>query len=189
MFIILKNNKKFLSILLSIIVISIIILTWFFPFSYFSVYKSYNYNNDSYAVKAYSKKLTEFKKFYNESSIDDGTTKLSPGIFNMFEQDWLVTKGTFSMNKDSMNAILIDVKNAREHLLELTILEDYTSLQRHHLLNSIKNLLSLEVMIEDIKNQKWETRNTFKTEFHNLQDAFFNSFNIFISFYRNSQYK
>lgn len=177
--------KRFILALVCLIIISI--LTWIFPFSYISVYKSSNYTADSFEVDAYSKKLNEFKESFDENSTDDVTTKFTLAILPMFEGTWLVNKGTVKMSYDELDSIFHTVSHTKNNLQTLGLEETYTEEQRLYLVDIIDNLDSLEETIESIMNEKWETRSTLNIEFRNLHNAFFNSFNVFISFYEISQ--
>lgn len=172
--------------LVGLIIISI--LTWIFPFSHISVYKSSHFTADSFEVDAYSKKLNEFKESFDENSTDDVTTKFTLAILPIFEEAWLVNKGTIKMNYDELDSILSNVGKAKSNLLILGLEEKYTEEQRLYLLNIIDSLDSLEETIESIMNEKWKTRSTLNIEFRNLHHAFFNCFNLFISFYQISQH-
>lgn len=164
-------------------------MTWFYPLSFFSAHKSFTYTPDSFLEEAYVKNLNDFKKSYSKNSQDDVTAKLTPSVLQMYEQNWLVNKDPVIMNDDEFDSILLNVKGAKGTLLRLTVQEKYTGEQRQYLLDCIKNLLSLEETISTIKNDKWESRSTQETIFHNLQMAFDSSLNIFIPFYELSQSK
>ena len=105
----------------------------------------------------------------------------------MFEGTWLVNKGTVKMSYDELDSIFHTVSHTKNNLQTLGLEETYTEEQRLYLVDIIDNLDSLEETIESIMNEKWETRSTLNIEFRNLHNAFFNSFNVFISFYEISQ--
>lgn len=170
--------KRSILVLVCLIILSI--LTWIFPFSNISIYKSFNYTADSFEVDAYSKKLNEFKESFDENSTDDITTKFTFSILPMFEGTWLVNKGTVKMSYDELNSIFYTVSQTKNNLQILGLEETYTVEQRLHLVAIIDNLDSLEETIESIMNEKWITRSTLTIEFNNLHNAFFNSFNLFI---------
>lgn len=96
--------------MLSLIVISILIVTWFYPFSPLSVYKNINYTTDSYSVKNHNSYLNDLQKLYDESSPDDVTTKFLQHLSGLYEQEWLVENGSFKMNKDVLAKMLFDIQ-------------------------------------------------------------------------------
>lgn len=182
----LKRFKGIVLGLVCLIVIATLIVTWVYPFSLFSVHKSYTYIPDSSIVDSHVKSLNDFKKLYSKSN-EDVTTKSTPAILQIYEQEWLVNKESVTMNEDKFDSILFKVKSARATLLRLTVQEKYTIEQRSYLLDCIKNMLSLEETILMIKNDKWEPRSTEQRRFHNLQSSFDSSFTLFVSFYELSQ--
>ena len=171
--------------IVSSIVIFILIMTWFYPYSFFSVHKSVSYKPDPVVINEYVKDLKEFKDTYNKSLAKDR----SQNILTLYEQDWLVEKDPIKMNENEIDSILFKVNEAKNNSLKLIVQNDYTSEQRQYLVDVIKNLLSLEDLFLDIKNNKFETRSTLSTEFHNLQQDFINSFNLFKTFCEVSQSK
>jgi hypothetical protein len=172
---------------LSLIVISILIVTWFFPFSIVSVYKNINYTTNSDSVRIHIKYLDNLQKLYDESSPDDVTTLVLQNISHMYEQDWLVKNDAFKMNKDELAKMLMGMRNAREGLLNLTTQEEYSMEQRMYLLMIIENVLSMEDLIEDMMEDSWENRTVVKRQFRNLHGAFTSSLMVFNSFYDTTQ--
>lgn len=182
-----KSVKDKVLGLLSLIVISILIVTWFFPFSIVSVYKNINYATNSDFVRIHNSKLNDLQKLYDESSPDDVTTLVLQNISHMFEQDWLVKNDTFKMNKDELDKMLMGMRNAREGLLNLTMQEEYSMQQRTDLLMNIENVLAMEDLIEGMMDDSWENRTTVKRQFQNLHGAFTSSLMLFNSFYDSTQ--
>lgn len=182
-----KSVKDKVLGLLSLIVISILIVTWFFPFSIVSVYKNINYTTNSDFVRIHNSKLNDLQKLYDESSPDDVTTLVLQNISHMFEQDWLVKNDTFKMNKDELDKMLMGMRNAREGLLNLTMQEEYSMQQRMDLLMNIENVLAMEDLIEGMMEDSRENRTTVKRQFQNLHGAFTSSLMLFNSFYDSTQ--
>ena len=173
--------------LLSLIVISILIVTWFYPFSPVSVYKNINYTTDSDRVRIHTEYLNNLQKLYDESSPDDVTTIVLQNITHMFEQDWLVKNDTFKMNKDELARMLMGMRNAGDGLLKLTMHEEYSWEQRNDLLIIIENVIAMEELIEDIMDDSWEDRTVLKRQFFNLHGFYTSSLMLFNTFYRSTQ--
>ncbi len=174
--------------LLSLIVISILIVTWVYPFSPVSVYKNINVNMDSYSVRNHTEYLNNLQNLYDESSPDDVTTLVLQNISHMFEQDWLVKNDTFKMNKDELAKMLMGIRNAREGLLKLTMHEEYSYEQRSYLLMNIENVMAMEELIEGMIDDSWENKTVLKRQFNNhLHGAYTNSLMLFTTFYSATQ--
>lgn len=178
-----KSVKSKVLGLLSLIVISILIVTWFYPLSPLSVHKSYGFTADSDSVRIHNNELNNLQELYDESSPDDVTTSVLKHISPIYEGKWLVNNESISLNEDELAKMLFNVKNARKVLLTLTIQEEYTMEQRRYLLTSIEDLLSMEEMIEGIMNDNWDNRTVLKSQFKNLHGAFTSSLMIFTTFY------
>ena len=173
--------------LLSLIVILILIVSWFFPFSIVSIYKNISYTANPDSARVHSKYLDKLQKLYDESSSDDVTTLVLHNISHMYEQDWLVQNDTFKMNQDELAKMLMDMRNARESLLNLTAQEEYSMEQRADLLMITENVLSMEDMIAGMIEIRWENRTVVKRQFKNLHGAFTSCLMLFNSFYDTAQ--
>ena len=172
---------------LSLIVIAILTVTWFFPFSIVSVYKNINYTTSSDSARVHIKYLDNLQKLYDESSPGDVTTLVLQNISQMYEQDWLVKNDTFKMNKNELAKMLMHMRNARERLLNLTAQEEYSMEQRADLLMVTENVLSMEDTIEGMMEDRWKNRTVVKRQFRILEDAFTSSLMLFNSFYDMAQ--
>ena len=173
--------------LLSLIVMSILLVTWVYPFSPVSVYKNINITTDPYSARNHTEYLNNLQKLYDESSPDDVTTMVLQNISHMFEQDWLVKNDTFKMNKDELAKMLMGMRNARAGLLSLTRQEEYSWEQRSYLLTSIENVISMEETIEGMMDDSWEKRTVLKRQFQNLHGGYTSSLMYFTSFYSATQ--
>ena len=173
--------------LLSLIVMSILLVTWVYPFSPVSVYKNINITTDPYSVRNHTEYLNNLQTLYDESSPDDVTTIVLQNISHMFEQDWLVKNDTFKMNKDELARMLMGMRNARYGLLKLTMHEEYSWQQRNDLLMNIENVIAMEELIEDMMDDHWEDRTVLKRQFFNLHGAYTSSLMLFNTFYRSTQ--
>ena len=182
-----KSVKSKILGLLGLIVILILIVTWFYPFSPLSVYKNINYTTDSYSVRNHNGYLNDLQKLYDESSPDDVTTLVLQNLSGIYEQDWLVENESFKMNKDKLAKMLFDIQQVRNQLLNLTTQEEYTREQRSYLLTVIENLLSIEETIEGMMGDNWDNRTVLKRQFFNLHGGFTSSLTFFYSFYDTTQ--
>lgn len=189
-----NKTKKIIVSLVGLFVFFILLMTWFYPYSFISIHKNYSFTPDPVVVDGYVKDLNEFKSSY-EKDLDelttgrnnDLTTDRTRYLLPLFEQDWLISKESVKMGVGDLGNILFEVKNARETLLGLLTQEDYTQEQRLYLVNSIEILLLLEEDIVDIKTGKAESRKTLKTQISNLRVRFMSNFRMYESFYEMSQ--
>ncbi|MGP4108489.1 hypothetical protein [Virgibacillus sp. L01] len=189
-----NKMKKIIISLVGLFVFFILIMTWFYPYSIFSIHKSYSFTPDPVVVEGYVKDLNEFKSSYEKdleelrtNSTIDLTTDQTQHLLPLFEQDWLLSKEPVKLSMGDLGNILFQVKNARKTLLELVAKEDYKKEQRRYLVDSIESLLSLEGKIVDIKTGKAESRKTLKIQFGNLHVSFLNNFMMFEIFYERSR--
>jgi len=166
----------------SLLIIVLAVLTWIYPFSFPSFYKSFDYTPDRDFTADYKKDLNRFKKVY-EKHADDSTTRQTYAVLSFYEQDWVMQNKAVTINAGKLEQILDTTTRARDKLLRLTVREEYTQEARQDLLDSILNLSSFEEAIKDIQNSEWESRGDLERYFKNLQGSFHNSFHLFSAFY------
>lgn len=186
--------KRIIISVIGLLVFSVLIMTWFYPYSFISVYKSYSFTSDPVVVDEYMMDLNKFKSSYERDldeqtpgNIYDLTIDSTQYLISLFEQDWLVSKKPVKMSIKDLDNILFAVKNARKALLRLIAKENYTQVQRQYLVDSIESLLSLEEEIINIKTGRAESRKTLKIQFSNLHVSFINNFMMYEIFYKVSQ--
>ena len=172
-------------------------MTWFYPYSPFSVKKSYVYHPDKvlYSSKSYEAILSEFRESYQKdlnADIDNEYPNLTINrtqyVLPIFEQDWLMSKDSIPFDAMKLDKMFLDVKQVREVLLELVVQVDYTSEERDYLVNNIKTLLSLEDSITQLKNENYMSRQELKNQFHNLYVQYIHNFDIFVTFYERAHH-
>lgn len=190
-----KSSSWWIKRFVVFIVIFISIMTWLYPYSTFSVYKSYSFKpykilfND----KSYKEIVNEFKASYEKDLKDNSDNKninltinRTQYILPIFEQDWLINKDSVSFNSMKLDSMIFEVQEVREILLKLIVQVEYTSEQRGYLVDIIRNLLSLEENIAELKNNKYITRSGLKRQFSNIYVEYTNNFRYFVTFYERS---
>lgn len=189
-----KKTKKITLSLTGLVVLFILFMTWFYPYSVFSITKSYSFTPDPVVVEGYEENLNEFKSSFEKdltemeaASTRDLTIDRTQYVLPLFEQDWLRSKEPVNLSLDDLDYILLEVRGARITLLELSAAEDYTKESRRNLVDSIQSLLWLEEQIEEIKTGKAESRKTLNIQFVNLHMSFLNNFMMFSIFYEISR--
>ncbi|MFG6114885.1 hypothetical protein ACGTN9_06825 [Halobacillus sp. MO56] len=182
-----KIQKRFIWSFLGLIVSLILIITWFYPYSFFSINKSYTHKPDPVIVDQYVEDLNDFKESY-ELNINKESATLTANytqyILPMFEQDWLIYKDSVNMGKRELDNMLFEVKENKRTLMHLLVEEDYTKDQRRDVASSLENLQFLEELIIDIKTEKTSSRSTLNTQFHNLHVHYISTFRMYVSFYK-----
>lgn len=189
-----KKTKKIIFSLAGLAVLFILLMAWFYPYSVFSISKSYSYIPDPLVVDGYEEDLNEFKSSFEKDLTEmeatdpiNLTTERTQYVFPLFEQDWLLSKEPVKFSMDDLDNLLFEVENARTTLLELSAIEDYTKEQRRNLVDSIGSLLLLEDEIVEIKTGKAESRKTLNIQFGNLHMSFLNNFMMYNIFYEMSR--
>ncbi|GIN39300.1 hypothetical protein [Heyndrickxia oleronia] len=178
-----------------LIILFIFIMTWCYPYSPFSVKKNYAFQ--PYKVlhngKTFREIFKDFKGSYENDLKDDLNNKVpnltidrTQYVLPIFEQDWLVSKNSISIDKMKLDTMLFEVKQVRGILLSLLVQVDYTSEQRGYLVNNIKDLLLLEEDITYLKNGSYLSRNELNRRLRNLAAEFTKNFDSFVTFYERS---
>ncbi|WP_117161687.1 hypothetical protein [Paraliobacillus sp. X-1268] len=178
-----------------LIVIFISIITYLYPYSSFSVNKSYSYQPEKVLFNGenYGEILIEFKDSYekdlkadSDSENSNLTIDRTRYILPIFEQDWLISDKSVSFDKVKFDIIHSEVQKTREVLLNLVVQVDYTSEQRRYLVDIIRNLLSLEDNISELKDENYLSRSELNNRLDNIYSEFTNNFRFFVTFYDRS---
>ncbi|MFD1019575.1 hypothetical protein [Thalassobacillus hwangdonensis] len=168
--------------------------TWLYPYSPFSLHKSYSFTPDPVVVDGYAADLGEFKRTY-EKDLDalhadegyDYITGQTQYILPLFEQEWLLTKEPVSMSMVDLGNLLFEVKTVRKTLLDLLGREDFPQEKRMDLVTTLEGVLALEEAIVDMKTGKAESRKTLNIQYRNLHGSFLNNYMRYEIFYERAQ--
>ncbi|KYG32930.1 hypothetical protein ACU3L3_15660 [Priestia endophytica] len=182
-----KKSKRISLVFLGVIVLFILAMTWSYSYSFFSIYKTYSYQPDSVMTKEYKQDVDNFKQTSQIHSKNDLTSKRTKDILKIFEQDWLTHEKKSKMSTQELDTMLLEVKEARVTLLDLSIQENYSKKEREYFIDSVKSLVELEEKINDIRNGESTSRRTLNTQFHNLHTSFISNFKSFTTFYQVTQ--
>jgi hypothetical protein len=182
-----KKTAKILAIILGILAVTILSISWIYPYSTFSIHKSYNYKPDPVVTSGYVEDLNNFKNTYEEISSKDGfnlTVSRTQYILPMFEQDWLINTDSVKMDDLKLEAIEMEVKKVRTLLLQLAFSEEYPADGKEQLGYTLNNVIALGDFINDIQNRKAnESRHILHNEYSNLQMNFVSTLMTFVTFY------
>ncbi|QQZ09076.1 hypothetical protein [Heyndrickxia vini] len=173
------------SLIVFFIVLFLICINWYFPYSPISFTKSISYDADNIVVKAYKKELNDFKNIYNSKKKNTLTDDRTQYVLPMFEQQWLVSgKPVKIKESDQLNTMLNEVKETKDILIELAFREKYSQETKEYLKMALVTCLSLENEIVELKNSKFHSRSTLNRQIRNLHMSFIRSFDMFTTFYK-----
>lgn len=189
------KRKRITYSIAGLIIIFIVVMTWFFPYSPFSIHKSYSYQPAEvlYNGKTYETILNEFKDSYEkdlktdlENDYSNLTIDRTQYILPIFEQDWLMNNGSVAIDKMKLENILWEVKEARELLLSLIVQVDYTSEERGYLVDLINHFYLLEENINELEKGGYISRKGIKRQLDNLYGELTFTFDFYVTFYERS---
>ncbi|WP_129692136.1 hypothetical protein [Gottfriedia acidiceleris] len=170
-----KSTKIIILVVVGIVMLFLGIVTWFFPYSFFSVNKSVTYDPYNVAVKDYEKGIDDFKKNYE---ID----KQTQSILNMYEQTWLLSENKVRMKYEDLGGMLNKVQVARKKLRQIN-LGTISPQEKENRSIIIGNCDVFEKWIEDIKKHKTDSKMKINREYQSMMAGYITSFQIFVEFY------
>ncbi|PGS46519.1 hypothetical protein [Bacillus sp. AFS041924] len=168
---------------LGVILIFIILVTWFYPYSFFSFNKSITYDEDNLVIKDYLKEIDDFKKYYNSQTKEDLTNNRTQFILQMYEQDWLISKKPIKIKYQDLDKILLEVKESRQIMMDLAFQETYSKDSKEFLKYAIESCITIENSIEELKHSKYHSRKTINRQFRNIHRSIIGNFDLFVTFY------
>ncbi|MGP4079017.1 hypothetical protein ACTWQL_03815 [Pseudalkalibacillus sp. R45] len=180
-----KTTKKILIRLLIVCTIIIAAISWFFPFSQLSIYKSFSYNPDPVVVEQYKDDLNRFKNTYNKNSRNqkDLTNERIQYIIEMYEDDSFLSDEGSKITKHSLASLLLELKETRKILIELAFEESYEKNTEDYLRLLLENTIVLEENIKDIINSNGNSRFTLERQYSNLNMGLNRNLKFLESFY------
>ena len=196
------NAKKFIVIVITLVLL-ISIITWVYPYSKISVYKSYTYDKGLVLKdgKTYGEIVQKFKKRleFDYEEIDHviqdrletdyeeiehiRTVNSTHYILPLFEQDWYTKEDAVTIKKQDLEIMLAHVKNTKSTLLNLMQYEDYSSEATMYLIALIYGLNSMEEDIRLIQHEPFLSRGDISRSFRNLRENQRSLFYTFTVFY------
>lgn len=187
-----KRRNWLIGGIIAIVICFIFIMTWIYPFSSVSFYKSYTYRPTVilYNDQTYEEMINAFKKDYEneyklevEKSVEDRNDtviRIEP-IFQVFEEDWLVSRDPVKMNHARLEDMQNDVAQWLQILLDLLARENYATEERIELVNIVNRTLTLDENIRYIRENKYLSRNELNRLFGNLRHQFHMDFEVFVT--------
>jgi hypothetical protein len=181
-----RKNKKVMLIILMTLVIFMSGVNWMYPFSSFSIKKSFSYLADPLVVEQYRSEVDDFKKVYGSS--DNGGEKIDltmdrvKYILEQYEQIWIMSEEPTKVSQDSLDSILFELKEVRKLTIELTYEESYND-AKDFLRMMLEKNIALEEEVHVLKDSTFHSYITLSRQMGNLHMGFIQSFGLFTSFY------
>lgn len=166
------------------------VTTIFFPYSFFSVYKSVSVQTELPVLQDYKMKLYEFKKVDEENEgwnllkdyRLDHVKSSSEYVLKTYESD-LMTNSRSKISKSELNEMLGSVKSLQNNLLYITFEEEHSSESRKYLYATLRWMQAAEEEIVRIKSSPYYTRFQLIDLVEEIQNDIRMSFDMYIQFY------
>ncbi|GEL76994.1 hypothetical protein [Tenuibacillus multivorans] len=157
--------------LTGLLVIIILLLFPFYPYSIFDDQKSYSTNPDHISLDQYYNDLKEYMSSY-EQVLDEPTTdetmesalNRTQFVIELIDQKLLVNKDPENIKIEVLDNILFEVRNTSMILIDLSTYGDYSRNQKQFLADSGQRLLLLEELINNIKQEKLQPLYVHQTD-------------------------
>lgn len=188
------NIRRGIGIMTGFYVIFILFMSWFYPYSFFSIHKSYSW--ESYTVytngKSYESVLDDFRTIHEsdlQESLINGdipnlTVSYTVGFLYFFEQDWLLSKDSVPMNEMQLHDIHLGLKSFRYNVLNLLAQENFSMEGKNYLVEMVNRIDSLEDRLHLLTSQSY-VRSDLNQEFNHVYGEIFSLLNFYITFYEN----
>ncbi|AVR00694.1 hypothetical protein OBCHQ24_17315 [Oceanobacillus iheyensis] len=185
--VVVQNYKilvKRISIVIVILILSILTITWVFPYASLSVAKAYTIKQDTIVVKQYVDTLQEYKKLINENKEQTNTYATAVAAFDFFEQVLMENKQEWRMTDDTLEELRYQVATYRDMLITLSFSETYSNEARMYLKTALNAAIELEDSIIFIQLSEGLTRKDLRILIGNLYGEMGRNLEQFITFYQ-----
>ena len=163
-----KILVKRISIVIVILILSILTVTWVFPYASLSVAKAYTIKQDPIVVKQYVDTLQEYKKLINENKEQTNTYATAVAAFDFFEQVLMENEHEWRMTDDTLEELRFQVATYRDMLITLSFSETYSNEARMYLKTALNAAIELEDSITFIQMSEGLTRKDLRILIGNL---------------------
>lgn len=161
--------------------------TWFYPYSFLSINKSYSYNQDNVSGRYF---LAEYKKAkqYVRSQEQDRVSKTVSYFYNDVDKTYVMEMGKQTIKQSDLASLFFKMKSHKREFQSLLIDPNVTiSLEtKYDLLFIITALDLIEDQLTDLTHPHFYTRQEIRTLIRNILvkidstcgivDSFFNSY-------------
>lgn len=171
-------------------VVWIVLATLFFPYSFFSVYKSVSVQTELPILQDYKMKLYEFKKVDEENEgwdllKDKRVDRVkfnTETILKTFEMDMMTTSRA-KISKRDLNEMFDNVRSLRKTLLYINFNEELNYESKKYLDAALRWCLAAEDEIVRLKSSPYYTRFQLIDEIEVIQNDVRMSFDMYRQFY------
>ncbi|MBS4201941.1 hypothetical protein KHA93_20250 [Bacillus sp. FJAT-49732] len=151
------------SIKLAIPLITLIIVyligSWFYPYSWISINKSYSYNQDNVSGKEFLEKYKLAKEFAKEQNTDKVSLAVMD-FYNTVDDSFIVELGKQSISKQELASLERALKKNRKSFTKLLADKNVkmTEESKQCLLKVIDTIENTENWLEDIQHQLFDRK-------------------------------
>ncbi|MFC0187144.1 hypothetical protein ACFFJY_02535 [Fictibacillus aquaticus] len=133
-----------------------LLISWYYPYSWWSMHQTYDYEADPVFARDYKNKIENFKKSYTINPKDKLTTETTGmAVEDLFTEKWLVTDNPVSVEYAYLDKIKNDVQSIRQNFTHLDRKgPEYTPHAQNQLYLLIDTLESIEKEVDDIKDMR-----------------------------------
>lgn len=157
-------------------------VTWLFPFSFFSVYKSVTFKSDPIFIEDYQNEIEQFKKVHDREDRNKIKAHTNYLLDELYSSDLAIAKNV-KVNRKNLDDALTTVRNMQTTLIRFSFDEELSEESREYLELSIYDSLHLQDDIRKIKGPNFYTRFELDKLIGNLQDRLKMSFDMYTHFY------
>lgn len=189
-----KINFRMCFLILTIFyIIFVFTMTWFYPYSFFSLYKSYSW--ETYEIysdgKSYNDILDEFIAVHEADLITELDNDTLPnltinhtvGLLDFFQQDWLLKEEPTRMNDAQLNDMAFYLQMAENNLLDLLVQVDFSTDGKSYLVQMLHHIDYMEKTISEIRQEDYYSRNDLRRNFNNIYGDMVFVLDLYKSFY------
>jgi len=175
------SKKKKWTIIGTSIVMLYLLISWFFPFHFYSMIKTFTFSPEKKIVENYNNYLKDFKNRNEIEKIYEDYNINLEKIMRMYEQDWLISKNEKSIHIDDIDYILYAIRYGKRHLLDLFNSEYISDEADRYLISVIGDLDFIEQSLYDLKYNS-KNRYWLSKRLNSLQDSFYRNLQSFDMF-------
>lgn len=172
-----------------LVVVGLLFVQVFFPYSDFSVYQSVSVSTELPILQDYKMKLYEFRKVDEENEgkdpegyAMDHVKYATKHILETYEMD-LMTTSRSSIGKGDLNIIVDDLRILQDRLLDITFKEAHSSESRKYLYATLQWSQAAEEEILRILSSSSYSRFHMIYRLEEIQDDIRKSFDMYTKFY------
>ncbi|WP_370294715.1 hypothetical protein [Rossellomorea marisflavi] len=156
-------------IALTSIILLYILFVWFFPFSYFSVYKNIAIKPDPVSSEEYRKDL---KKVTSDDKNENATKKaVIDRHVEFLSQKKFTSSEKLNVNKNDLVDLRMSVNRNKMHLIELLFDANLSDSEKEFLTNLVEDDEKIESEIDSIMETPFYTRSELRNSIKGIHEV------------------